>query len=88
MIVSHFKRSAKILKKVVSSSEIHIRVTNAYDTISTSVVSEYTEYTARQCDYYYVAVILNHIKLPASHSQYHAFNYYVTRVSLIRRPFL
>ena len=41
--MSHFKRSAIVLKEVVLSSEVHLIMTNVYYTITTSVISECAE---------------------------------------------
>ena len=36
----HFKGGSNVVDKVVLSTELHIRVTNVYYTISTTVTSE------------------------------------------------
>ena len=38
----YYKRSARVLEKEISSSEVHKRTMNIYYTISTSVISECT----------------------------------------------
>ena len=47
--MSHFKRSARVLEKVVLFSKIHMRKTNVDNTISTSVTSECTEVQCYVC---------------------------------------